>query len=235
MQARRLDQILSHYGYCSRSEARLFIKKSKVTVNGEPAKAADKKVDPSTVLIEGKPIEALGGLLAVLYKPAGCVCSHDEREGPNIYSILPPQWSRRNPPVTSVGRLDKDTTGALLVTDDGTLVQRWTSPKHKVPKIYEVTVSQDLSPDLAATFESGTLMLHEEDKPCAPAKLEIVSPRTARLELTEGKYHQVKRMFASQGYEVLKLHRSRFGDFDLSGLNPGEWRMLPIEGFLQQP
>jgi 16S rRNA pseudouridine516 synthase len=234
MQPRRLDQILSHYGYCSRSEARLLVKGGRVTVNGQPAKTAEQKADPTTVQVDGKPIEAPEGLLAVFYKPSGYVCSHDEREGPNIYGILPPQWSRRNPPVTSVGRLDKDTTGILLVTDDGSLVQRWTSPRHKVPKIYDVTVDKDISPRLSEVFASGTLLLHDEDKPCAPAKLEMVDPRTARLELTEGKYHQVKRMFGDQGYQVLTLHRSRFGEFDLSGLNPGEWRVLPIESFLKE-
>jgi 16S rRNA pseudouridine516 synthase len=234
MQARRLDQILSHYGYCSRSEARGFVKSGRVTINGQPAKASDQKTDPTAVLVDGKPIEAPNGLLVLFNKPPGLVCSHDEREGPNIYGILPPQWSRRNPPVTSVGRLDKDTTGVLLITDDGTLVQRWTSPKHKVPKVYEVTVDRDLSPEMVSVFEAGTLLLHGEDKACAPAKLALMSPREARLELTEGKYHQVKRMFASQGYEVLKLHRSRFGDFDLTGLQPGEWRSVPIEPYLRE-
>lgn len=235
MQARRLDQILSHYGYCSRSEARALIKNGQVTVNGEPAKSADQKADPTTVLIDGQPIEAPGGLLVLFYKPEGYVCSHDHREGANIYDILPAQWSRRNPPITSVGRLDKDTTGVLFVTDEGSIVQRWTSPKHKVPKVYDVTLNRDLDRRLVELFASGTLLLEGEDKPCAPARLEIIAPREARLELTEGKYHQVKRMFGSQGYEVLKLHRSRFGDFDLAGLGPGEWRAIPIEPYLKGP
>src|SRR3954462_3494701 len=234
MQPRRLDQILSSYGYCSRSEAKLWIKKGRVTVNGTPAGASDQKVDPLLVEVDGNPIEAPEGLLALFYKPAGYVCSHDTKEGPNIYGLLPGQWSRRNPPVTSVGRLDKDTTGVLLVTDDGALVQRWTSPRHKIPKVYEVTVNQDLDSGLVELFGSGSLQLEGEDKPCAPAKLEIVSPREARLELTEGKYHQVKRMFGSQRYEVLRLHRSRFGDFDLAGLTLGQWRMIPIGVFLEE-
>jgi 16S rRNA pseudouridine516 synthase len=229
MQPRRLDQILSNYGYCSRSEAKLWIKRGRVAVKGATAETSNQKADPSLVEVDGQPIEAPEGLLALFYKPAGYVCSHDAKEGPNIYGLLPPQWSRRNPPVTSVGRLDKDTTGVLLVTDDGALVQRWTSPRHKVPKIYELTVNQDLNPSLVHLFGTGSLQLEGEAKPCAPAKLEILSRREARLELTEGKYHQVKRMFASQGYEVLRLHRSRFGDFDLEGLNPGEWRVVPIE------
>src|SRR4051812_22464723 len=233
MQPRRLDQILSNYGYCTRSEAKLWVRKGRVAVKGDPARAADIKADPLQVQVDGKPIEAPEGLLAVFYKPAGYVCSHDEREGPNIYSLLPSQGPRRNPPVTSVGRLDKDATGILLVTDNGSLVQRWTSPRHKVPKLYEVTVSMDLAPRLVDLFAAGLLHLEGEDKACAPARLEILGPREARLELTEGKYHQVKRMFASQGCEVLRLHRSRFGDFDLEGVNPGEWRVIPIGEFLE--
>ena len=226
MQPRRLDQILSRYGYSSRSEARALIKSNRVLVAGKAAKAADQKVDPLLVRIDGEPIEAPEGLLALFHKPAGYVCTHDESEGPTIYDILPPRWSRRNPPVTSVGRLDKDTTGALLLTDDGALVQRWTSPRHKVPKLYEVTLDQDLAPELVSIFATGELILPGEEKPCAPATLQITSRRTARLELIEGKYHQVKRMFALHGYQVLQLHRSQFGSFELGTLQPGQWTML---------
>ena len=228
MQPRRLDQILANYGYCSRSEAKVWIRKGRVTVNSEPASAAEKKVSPELVSVDGEPIECPQGILALLHKPAGYVCSHDTNEGPTIYDLLPPRWVKRNPPVTTVGRLDKDTTGVLLVTDQGELVQRWTSPKHKVAKVYDVTVSADLSPALVELFAAGTLQLEGEDKPCLPAKLEIFSPREAKLELTEGRYHQVKRMFASQGCEVIKLHRSRFGEFELGDLQPGQWRLLPL-------
>ena len=232
MSPRRIDQILSSHGYCSRSEARYWVKGGRVLVNGAPPKAFDAKADPLTVTVDGEPLDCPRGLLAVLHKPAGYVCSHDERDGPTIYDILPPRWANRNPPATSIGRLDKDTTGVLLVTDDGSLVQRWTSPKHKVPKIYEVAVEADLRPELVDLFASGALQLEGEDKPCLPAKLEIVSPREARLELTEGKYHQVKRMFGSQGCPVAKLHRSRFGEFTVEGLEPGQWRLVPMpDGF----
>jgi 16S rRNA pseudouridine516 synthase len=227
MPPRRLDQILSSHGYCSRSEARFWIRAKRVTVKGVPAEAADDKADPMLVQVDGEPLECPEGLLAVFHKPAGCVCSHDERDGPTIYDLLPPRWPKRNPPVTSVGRLDKDTTGVLLLTDDGALVQRWTSPKHKVPKVYEATVDADLRPGMIALFAAGTLRLEGEDKPCLPARLEIVSPREARLELTEGRFHQVKRMFASQGCNVTRLHRSRFGDYTVEGLNPGQWKTPP--------
>jgi 16S rRNA pseudouridine516 synthase len=226
MQPRRLDQILANYGYCSRSEAKVWIRHGRVTVNGAPVTAAEKKHPPDAVRVDGEPIECPEGILALLHKPAGYVCSHDAGEGPTIYDLLPPRWLKRNPPVTTVGRLDKDTTGVLLVTDSGALVQQWTSPRHKVAKVYEVTVSADLPAGLVERFAAGTLLLEGEDKPCLPARLEILSAREARLELMEGRYHQVKRMFASQGLEVVRLHRSRFGEFELGGLAEGQWRVV---------
>lgn len=230
MQPRRLDQILANYGYCSRSEAKFLVRQGRVTAGGEVLHAAEKKFPPDEVRVDGELIDCPAGILVVLHKPAGFVCSHDEAEGQLVYELFPERWTRRNPPVTTVGRLDKDTTGVLLLTDQGELVQRWTSPKHKVPKVYEVTVDRDLEPGLVEMFASGTLVLNGEDKPCLPARLEILSPREARLELTEGRYHQVKRMFAAQGFHVTKLHRSRFGDIELGDLAPGQWRHLPLPG-----
>ena len=222
----RLDAILSRFGYCSRSEAKVWIRRGSVTVKGSPAVDSSQKAALADVLIDGQPVEFPDGILALLYKPAGYVCSHDTKEGPTIYSLLPPRWNERNPAVTSIGRLDKDTTGVLFVTDSGELVQRWTSPKHKVAKIYDITVDRDLQPDLPAVFASGELRLEGEDKPCLPARLQIVNPRQAKLELVEGKYHQVKRMFSTQGYMVLQLHRSRFGEYTLDDLQPGQWRIV---------
>jgi 16S rRNA pseudouridine516 synthase len=223
----RLDALLSRYGYCSRSEARAWVKAGRLQVSGAPAGSTADKAAPASVLVDGEPVEHPDGILALLHKPAGCVCTHDSNEGPTIYDLLPPRWLQRNPPVTSIGRLDKDATGALLVTDLGELVHRWTSPKHKVAKIYEVTVSADFPPGIVETFAKGDLLLEGESKPCLPAKIEVLGPREARLEIVEGRYHQVKRMFASQGCPVVRLHRSRFGDFTLEGLAPGEWSIIP--------
>jgi len=224
----RIDQILSRHGYCSRSEARGWVKRGRVTVDGVPADSTADRVPLELVRIDGEPVDRPEGILCVLHKPAGLVCSRDEREGPNVFSLVPERWSQRNPPITTVGRLDKDTTGVLVITDEGTLVQRWTSPRHKVPKVYEAVLDGEPGPGLAELFASGTLRLPDEDEACLPAKLEITGPRTVRLELTEGRYHQVKRMFAGQGLEVLSLHRSRFGTFELDGLAPGEWRLVPM-------
>jgi 16S rRNA pseudouridine516 synthase len=225
---RRLDQLLSACGYCSRGESRGWIKAGRVTVNGERPDSQGEKVHPDEVRVDGAPVDCPDGVLAVLNKPFGYVCSRDEREGPNIYELLPPLWSQRNPPVTTVGRLDKDTTGVLLITDQGDLVHRWTSPKYKLPRLYEVTVGGELRPELVPLFASGTLLLPDEEKPCLPARLEIVGPFEARLELTEGRFHQVRRMFANVGLMVTRLHRSRFGDVTVEELAPGEWRLLPL-------
>ena len=228
---RRLDQLLANLGYCSRREARAWIQAGRVTVRGQATDDFGAKADPADVRVDGEPPDHPAGLLLLVHKPVGLVCSHDEREGPNIYSLLPPRWRARNPAVTSIGRLDKDTSGLLLLTDQSELVHRLTSPKHKVPKVYRATVNVDLAPALIPLFAGGTLLLPDEKAPCAPAELRIIAPREAELTLTEGRYHQVRRMFASQGVEVLALHRARFGPLELGDLAPGQWRELPLDTF----
>ncbi len=225
---RRLDQLLSSLGYCSRRQAQGLVKEGRVQVNGQNATRADVRVRPEDVTIDGEALEAPEGLLVMLHKPAGYVCTHADGEGPTIYELLPARWLNRNPAVTSVGRLDKDTSGLILITDIGPLVQRWTSPKADVEKIYEVTVDRDLETSLIEVFASGTVMLRGEEKPCLPARLDITGPRTAALTITEGRYHQVRRMFASQGWHVEKLHRSQFGSYRLEDLSEGMWRQLEV-------
>lgn len=228
---RRLDQLLANLGYCTRSEARRWIDDGRVIVRSESATDPAQKAAPADVRVDGEPLDHPDGLLLVLHKPLGLVCSHDAREGPNIYSLLPERWRRRNPVVTSIGRLDKDTSGLLLLTDQSPLVHRLTSPKHKVPKVYRATVDRDLTPDLIPLFASGTLTLPGESIPCAPAELTLVSPREATLTLTEGRYHQVRRMFSAAGAHVLTLHRERFGHLTLDALIPGQLRELPLDTF----
>jgi 16S rRNA pseudouridine516 synthase len=232
---RRLDQLLANLGYCSRSEARDWIDSGAITVRGETAEGPAQKAHAADVLVDGEPLDHPDGLLLLLHKPLGLVCSHELREGPNVYSLLPARWQRRNPVITSIGRLDKDTSGLILLTDQSQLVHRLTSPKHKVPKRYRATLASDLSStraaEMAALFASGTLMLPEEKTPCASAELTLIARREAELTLTEGRYHQVRRMFASQGHEVIALHRTHFGTLDLGALTPGQWRVLPLDFF----
>ena len=227
---RRLDQLLSSLGYCSRREVVALVKAGRVKLGDVVLTRADHRVDPHAISLDGEPLEAPDGLLAMLHKPVGYVCTHSDGEGPTIYELLPAQWLDRNPAVTSVGRLDKDTSGLLLVTDIGSLVHRYTSPKADVEKIYLAQVDRDLHAELVETFARGDLILRGEAKPCLPARLQIVSPRIARLTITEGRYHQVRRMFASQGYHVEKLHRESFGPHEMGELKEGEWQMLPVPG-----
>ncbi len=228
---RRVDQLLANLGYCSRREARAWVAEGRVTVAGAAVDDFGVKANPADVRVDGEPVDHPEGLLLLLHKPVGLVCSHDEREGANVYSLLPPRWRRRNPPITSVGRLDKDTSGLLLLTDQSELVHRLTSPKRKVPKIYRATLASDLPAGTGELFAAGTLVLKDEKDPCAPAELRVLGPREVELTLTEGRYHQVRRMFASQGCEVLTLHRARFGHLELGDLSAGQWRELPLNTF----
>lgn len=219
---KRLDQILANSGYCSRSEAGQCIRNGVVRVNGAVIKDKAFKADPVDVLIDGQPLDHPHGLLAILYKPKGYVCSHDSAEGPRIYDLLPDQWNRRNPAAESIGRLDKDTTGIILITDLPNLVHELSSPKKHVEKTYEVTVDNVLDEGLIPVFSSGTLILEDETSPCLPAQLILQSSHSAILKLNEGKYHQVKRMFKAFGYTVQSLHRSKFGCLTLEGIEPGK-------------
>ena len=225
----RLDQLLSRFGYCSRSEARAWLRRGRVLRGEEVLDDPSERVLATEVLVDGQPVEFPEGLLVAFHKPAGYTCSHDPKDSPTIFEILPPRWLARNPVVSSVGRLDKDATGLLLLTDQGDLIHEWTSPRHHVPKLYEVTVEADLLGGLEALFASGTLLLEGEAKPCLPARLEVLGPRSARVELTEGRYHQVKRMFASQGCPVSRLHRTRIGALELGNLPEGQWREIGRE------
>ena len=232
---RRIDQWLANLGYCSRREADAWVNAGRVTVRGIQADDTARKVPAEDLRVDGEPLDHPNGLLILLNKPLVLVCSHDEREGPCVYDLLPPRWRARNPVVTTVGRLDKDTSGALLLTDHTALVHRLTSPKHKVSKRYRATVDGELRPELIPLFASGTLMLSGEQHPCASAELTFLSANIAELVLTEGRYHQVRRMFASQGLTVTALHRSHFGEFDVAQLEPGTWKDLSSQLSLEKP
>lgn len=224
----RLDRLLSSRGYCTRSSARKFLKEVDVRERDVRLTKEDQKVDGDAITIDGEPADP-GQITAMLHKPVGVICSHDDGEGRLVYDLLPERWMQRNPVVTTVGRLDKETSGLLIVTDDGPLVHRLTSPKKHVAKTYLATLEQPLRADAAQTFASGALMLHGDDKPLLPATLDVVDEHTARLTIVEGRYHQVRRMFAAVGNRVAALHRERMGDLTLGDLPQGEWRMLTAD------
>jgi 16S rRNA pseudouridine516 synthase len=175
--------------------------------------------------IDGAPLDPLAPLTLILHKPLGVVCSHKEA-GRSVYELLPPRWRRRDPPLSTVGRLDADTTGLLLITDDGALLHRVISPRSHVPKAYVADLARPLEGHEAALFASGALVLEGETTPLAPARLEPLGPNRARLIITEGRYHQVRRMFAAAGDHVERLHRERIGGLPLpQELEPG--RFIP--------
>ncbi|MGB8299122.1 MAG: pseudouridine synthase [Polyangia bacterium] len=227
---RRLDQILASLGHGSRREVRRFIADGRVTVAGVVQDDPGRKAAPAAVQLDGAPLEFPDGLFVIFHKPTGCVCSHDRREGRRIYDLLPPRWIERSPAVTTIGRLDRDTTGLLLVTDNHALVHRLTSPLRHVEKVYQATLDRAPEQRLIEEFASGTLLLTGEDKPCAAAQLAFCGGAEVEITLTEGRFHQVKRMFAHFGYEVCRLHRSRFGDYTLGDLAAGQWRALQPPG-----
>jgi len=230
---RRLDQLLSNLGYCSRREAREWIEQERVKIKGTPANDPGQRCNESDVTIDDLPLDNPNGLLLLLNKPLGHVCSHDINEGVRVYDLLPLRWQQRNPQVTSVGRLDQDTTGLILLTDQSILVHKLTSPKHKVPKVYRAILDRSVKEadriNMVEVFASGKLILSQEKEPCLQADLKWLDDKTAELTLTEGRYHQVRRMFASQGYTVVGLHRTKFGSLELGSLALGEWKLLPLD------
>ncbi len=219
----RIDKILSNHGYCTRKFAKLFLKDHEVTAKGERLLDPSDKISSTDMLINGEPLDHPEGIFILLNKPKGYVCSHDIADGRLVFELLPDQWLDRNPVPSTIGRLDKDTTGVLLITDNTKLIHMLISPKREIDKEYIVTVDKILSDDLIKEFAAGTLMLEKEVKPCLPAMLTITDATHATVVLHEGKYHQVKRMFAHFGYTVTELHRSRFGEYTLGDLAEGEW------------
>lgn len=200
----------------------------RVTADGAPVDDAARKVHAAGVQVDGEAVEFPDGLLVMFHKPVGAVCSHEHREGPRLYDLLPPRWLRRDPKVTSVGRLDKDTSGLVLLTDQGALVQRLTSPRHHVDKVYLATLDGEVTEQTVAQFASGRLTLEGEPEPCLPATLRALGPGRAEVTLQEGRYHQVRRMFAACGLHVAALHRTRFGQWELGELPEGKWRALEL-------
>jgi 16S rRNA pseudouridine516 synthase len=227
----RLDRLLANLGYGSRRDVQALVSGGKVTLNGVAIKDAGQKIAvtadlPSRMKIRGVAVDPPAPLVLIMHKPLGVVCSHRE-DGERIYDLLPKRWQIRDPALSSVGRLDKDTSGLLLITDDGDFLHRVISPKRHVPKVYRATLDRPLTGAEGAAFASGTLMLEGEDKPLLAAELDVLGEREARLTITEGRYHQVRRMFAAVGNHVIALHRERIGGIALpDDLAPGEHRIL---------
>lgn len=215
----RLDRLLANMGYGSRREIGMMAGAGWITLDGDVVKDVGARLAlspdlPTRLLIRGKYLDPLPGMAIMIHKPLGVTCSRKEAGG-LIYDLLPMRWRSREPALSTVGRLDKETSGLLLMTDDGDLLHRIISPKSNVPKRYIVTLDRPMNGTEGAVFASGDMMLEGEHKPLLPAELEVTGERNAILTLHEGRYHQVRRMFAALGNHVTALHRDRVGGLAL--------------------
>ncbi len=227
----RLDKLLAHMGYGSRRDIARLVALGAITLDGVDVTQADLKVEPGPALqealeIEGERLDPLSGMVLLLNKPLGVTCSHKE-VGPLVMSLLPERWRHRDPALSTVGRLDKETTGLLLLTDDGALLHRMISPRAGIGKTYHVTLARPLDGREQALFASGTLMLESETTALKPAHFEPDGAQSGHLTLHEGRYHQARRMFAALGNHVTALHRRSMGGLELpDSLAAGAWRLL---------
>ncbi len=223
----RLDKYITQVTDFSRKEVKRLLHAGEVTVNGEPERDPGRKVDEhDDIDLQGMPLDAPRTRYLMLNKPEGVVCSTDDPSHPTVLALLElPRVERLN----ICGRLDVDTTGLVLLTDDGQWAHRVTSPNHKTGKVYRLTTADPIPEDAVRKFANG-VMLNGEKQRTKPAELEILSEREARICLQEGRYHQVKRMFAALGNRVESLHRERIGNILLDEmLDPGEYRELTDE------
>lgn len=227
----KLLKHIANLGYGTRRDVTGMFREGRITDLSNDVLYIDDVIDPAEVRLDGEPLDPPPGLLLMLHKPVGYTCSHKDH-GRLIYDLLPPRFRLRNPALSSVGRLDRDTSGLLLLTDDGALLHRIVAPKSRLAKVYEVTLANPLRGDESVTFASGTLLLESEQTPLLPAELEITGERRARLTLHEGRYHQVRRMFAAVGNHVVGLHRSQIGGLGVGALECGKW--LPCDEAARQ-
>ncbi len=227
----RLDRLLTSLGYAARREVQGLVRAGAVTLDGVPLLRGDIKIAMTAdlqdrMMVEGEKLDPPSPLTLMIHKPEGVICSHTE-SGMRIYDLLPLRWQRRLPPLSSVGRLDKESTGLILLTDDGQLLHRIISPKSQISKRYRVTLDRDLKGDEAAQFASGTFMLESEKTPLLPASFVPLSARSGHITICEGRYHQVRRMFAATGNHVTALSRDYVGQLSLPDDLPiGAFRIL---------
>ena len=223
----RLDKTVAKQMNLSRSGARQLIRSGAVEVNGKKIFAADEQIDINSdeLKISGKIVTVRRYLYIMLNKPSGVLSAAKDPDCPTVVDLLPPELSRRG--LFPAGRLDKDTTGLLIITDDGDFAHRLISPSHHVYQTYEVTLESDISEEQLDTLRQGAVL--GDGTECLPARLRKISdePPTVRVQIREGKYHQVKRMFASVENGVVARRRTAIGALKLGcALGEGEARLL---------
>ena len=231
----RLSELLYSQGFGTRRLCAGLIENGLVTVRGEvlsePATEIDVATSPVDYTVQGQSWEYQQRAYVMLNKPAGYECSHRPGAWPSVYTLLPAPLRQRPTPgkvqgVQAVGRLDQDTTGMLLLSDDGAFIHRMNSPRHHVPKVYEVTTRHALDEQQLERLRAGVVLM-DDPQPVRATACEAVAEHHLRLTLTEGKYHQVKRMVAAVSNRVEGLHRSQIGGLRLpDDLAPGQWRWL---------
>jgi 16S rRNA pseudouridine516 synthase len=219
----RLDKFISNNSPLSRSEVRKAIQSGKVTVNGEKEGRADRQMTgDEEVRLEGGLIGKKGFTYLVMNKPTGVICSTEDPKEKTVIDILPEEY--RHSGLSPAGRLDKDTTGLVLLTDDGDLIHSIISPKKHSTKQYEVTLARPFEEAYIKTFQEGVTL--SDGTRCCSAALRQTGDRTCSLNITAGRCHQVKRMFAAVGNHVEALHRSAIGSYFLQGIEPGSFVVL---------
>ena len=221
----KVIKYLANLGYGTRREVTGMVCHRRVTrSDGSTVRDGDAFVHDE-LLVDGIPLDPAPGAVVMLHKPVGYVCSTKDASH-LVYELLPARFPHRTPMMAPIGRLDRETSGLLLVTDDGALNHRLSSPRAHLSKVYEARLASDLRGDEVDLFLGGTLMLDSESTALLPATLEVLDARTARVTITEGRYHQVRRMFAAVGNRVDALHRRAVGGLELDGLESGQWRVL---------
>ena len=223
----RLDKFLCGAGAGTRSQVKQMLKEGRVTVNGVPEKDGGRKIDPETAVIalDGQPLGGMRRAVVMLNKPAGFVTATQDDTQPTVMDLLPPEW--RHLDLKPVGRLDKDTEGLLLLTNDGDLLHRLISPRKAVQKVYYARHEGQVGPEDVEAFERGLVL--GDGTQCLSALLEPLGPGESRVTVCEGKYHQVRRMLASRGMPVSYLERRQEGSLTLGDLPRGQARELTPE------
>lgn len=224
----KLVKRIANLGYGSRKQVAAMFREGRIADAAGEVLYADDAVAHEAIRLDGEPLDPPPGLVLMLHKPVGYTCSTRD-SGRLVYDLLPPRFRLRDPLLSTVGRLDRDTSGLLLLTDDGALLHRIISPRANVVKRYRAHLAQDLRGDEAQVFASGTLMLDGETTPLAPARLDVIGARDVELSIGEGRYHQVRRMFAAVGNHVVALHRVAVGGLTLGDLSSGVWCALGAE------
>jgi 16S rRNA pseudouridine516 synthase len=224
----KLAKYIANLGYGSRREAEAYVARGHVTRRDGSVLSEGDVFQHDDMLIDGEPLDPAPGSIIMMHKPVGYVTATKGRED-LVYDLLPKRFLLRSPVMAPIGRLDLASSGLLLLTDDGKINHRITSPRTHLPKVYEVHLAEDLADNAVEVLSKGTMLLESDVVPLKPVKLEVLAPRHVRVTLTEGRYHQVRRMFAALGNHVTALHRTAIGNLELGDLPEGEWRELTPE------